>query len=86
MASLTWALHEVLDRQFPNVVERISVVVAADDDNKDAQPINMTNCLRLQYQVCTESLVFNESSSLIKSYSLEVLPYCYRDLKFASTE
>lgn len=58
MATLTWALHEVLDRQFPNVVERISVVVASDDDSKDAQPINMTNCLRLQYQVCTESFSF----------------------------
>lgn len=50
--TVTWALHEALDQHYSGEVARITAVIEdVDDEDKTAQPIDITNCLRLQYQV-----------------------------------
>jgi len=53
--TVTWALHEALDHHYQDEVPRISALVNTEDGNKDSQPINITNSLKLQYEVCAAS-------------------------------
>ena len=51
--AVTWFLHEALEYHFPDEISRISVVIESPDTQKDIQPINVTDCIKLQYQVYT---------------------------------
>ncbi|XP_052808645.1 gamma-tubulin complex component 5-like [Mya arenaria] len=87
--TVTWALHEAIDPHFPEQVPRISISVETSDDPSDLQPINITNCLRLQYQIPSPvDVVINnrcqEIYNQIFSFLLQIkrAKYCLDELRF----
>ncbi|XP_053373064.1 gamma-tubulin complex component 5-like isoform X3 [Mercenaria mercenaria] len=87
--TVTWALHEALDRHFPDEVTRIAVFVDTSEDDRDSQPINVTNCLKLQYQIPSPvDVVINERCQEIYNHIFSFLlqvkraKYCLDELRF----
>ncbi|XP_060595696.1 gamma-tubulin complex component 5-like [Ruditapes philippinarum] len=87
--TVTWALHEALDRHFPDEVARIAVIVDTSEDDKESQPINVTNCLKLQYHIPSPvDVVINERCQEIYNHIFSFLlqvkraKYCLDELRF----
>ncbi|XP_052244242.1 gamma-tubulin complex component 5-like isoform X2 [Dreissena polymorpha] len=87
--TVTWALHEAIDPYFPVEVPRLSVALETSDDPNDLQPINITNCLCLQYEIPSPvDVVINERCqeiyNQIFSFLLQIkrAKYCLDELRF----
>ncbi|KAL4222755.1 Cytoplasmic FMR1-interacting protein 1 [Mactra antiquata] len=87
--TVTWALHEALDRHYPDEVMKISAYIDTQGEETDSQPINVTNCIRLKYEIpCPIDVVINarcqEIYNDIFSFLLQVkrAKYCLDELRF----